>query len=69
MVNFPFRLHYFDYTDGTRQYNIWGLTASILIRIASIVFDREPAFTEFHPAITSYREILVEMLKRNLFVL
>jgi hypothetical protein len=51
-----------------RQYTIWGLTASILVRVASIVFNRKPAFEEFHPTIPTYREILVEMLKRNLLV-
>jgi 8-oxo-dGTP pyrophosphatase MutT (NUDIX family) len=36
------RVHYFDY-DGRV---IWGLTAAILIRVASRVYGREPEFQE-----------------------
>ena len=68
MASLPFRLHYFEYGDGARRFTIWGLTASVLIRIARILFDRKPAFDEFHLTNTNYREILIEMLKRNLLV-
>jgi len=36
------RVHYFDYKGRV----IWGLTAAILIRVASRVYGREPAFQE-----------------------
>jgi len=36
------RVHYFDYQGKV----IWGLTAAILIRVASVVYGREPAFQE-----------------------
>lgn len=44
----PYTIHYFDYqADNGRRYLIWGLTAAILIRAASIVLERSPNFQEF----------------------
>ncbi|KAF8110232.1 hypothetical protein N665_0086s0069 [Sinapis alba] len=37
-------LHFFDYNTGDKDYVIWGLTAVILIRAASVVYQRPPAF-------------------------
>ncbi|THG09082.1 hypothetical protein TEA_016786 [Camellia sinensis var. sinensis] len=43
-------IHYFDYeTDSKKKYVIWGLTAGILIRAASVVYQRPPAFIEQNP--------------------
>ncbi|XP_065877699.1 nudix hydrolase 15, mitochondrial-like isoform X2 [Euphorbia lathyris] len=42
-------LHFFDYESGTRSYVIWALTAGILIKAASIVYQRPPAFSEQRP--------------------
>jgi coenzyme A diphosphatase NUDT7 len=42
-------LHFFDYTKDDTKYSIWGLTAAILIRAASVVYQRSPSFTEQHP--------------------
>ncbi|XP_071720194.1 nudix hydrolase 15, mitochondrial-like [Rutidosis leptorrhynchoides] len=42
-------IHYFDYETGGKKYLIWGLTAGILIRAASIVYQRSPAFLEQLP--------------------
>ncbi|WCJ27152.1 hypothetical protein M5689_008920 [Euphorbia peplus] len=42
-------LHHFDYQSGTRKYLIWALTAGILIQVASIVYQRPPAFSEQRP--------------------
>nr|GME11997.1 nudix hydrolase 15, mitochondrial-like [Ipomoea batatas] len=42
-------LHFFDYEIGDKKYLIWGLTAGILIRAASVVYQRPPAFTEQNP--------------------
>ncbi|CAJ1939224.1 unnamed protein product [Sphenostylis stenocarpa] len=42
-------LHFFDYGAGHKKYLIWGLTAGILIRAASVVYQRPPAFLEQNP--------------------
>ncbi|CAN7133578.1 unnamed protein product [Brassica rapa subsp. narinosa] len=42
-------IHYFDYRTGDKDYTIWGLTAGILIRAASVTYQRPPAFIEQCP--------------------
>ncbi|KAF9683644.1 hypothetical protein SADUNF_Sadunf04G0035300 [Salix dunnii] len=42
-------LHFFDYQSGSKMYTIWAITASILIRAASVVYQRPPAFQERKP--------------------
>ncbi|KAA8515162.1 hypothetical protein F0562_018341 [Nyssa sinensis] len=42
-------LHYFDYETNNKTYVIWGLTAGILIRAASVVYQRPPGFLEQNP--------------------
>ncbi|MED6183651.1 Nudix hydrolase 15, mitochondrial [Stylosanthes scabra] len=42
-------IHYYDYETEHKNYLIWGLTAGVLIRAASVVYKREPAFTEQNP--------------------
>ncbi|KAJ4981990.1 hypothetical protein NE237_032827 [Protea cynaroides] len=42
-------IHFFDYTTEDKKYMIWGLTAGILIRAASVVYQRPPAFVEQTP--------------------
>ncbi|KAH0883116.1 hypothetical protein HID58_059212, partial [Brassica napus] len=42
-------LHFFDYSTEDKDYVIWGLTARILIRVASLVYQRPPAFVERIP--------------------
>lgn len=42
-------IHYFDYETDNKKYLIWGLTAGILIRAASVVYQREPPFVEQNP--------------------
>ncbi|XP_022715791.1 nudix hydrolase 15, mitochondrial-like isoform X2 [Durio zibethinus] len=42
-------VHFFDYEIGNKKYLIWGLTAGILIRAASVVYQRPPAFLEQSP--------------------
>ncbi|KAK1426468.1 hypothetical protein QVD17_15142 [Tagetes erecta] len=44
-------IHYFNYETGGKKYMIWGLTAGILIRAASVVYQRPPAFLEQIPKI------------------
>lgn len=39
-----YRIHSFDYKQGGEHYVIWGLTASMLIRVAELAFGRAPAF-------------------------
>lgn len=42
-------IHYFDYEMENKKYLIWGLTAGILIRAASVVYEQPPAFLEQNP--------------------
>ncbi|KAK1284887.1 hypothetical protein QJS10_CPB20g01961 [Acorus calamus] len=42
-------VHYFDYETEDKKFLIWGLTAGILIRAASVVYQRPPAFPEQNP--------------------
>lgn len=42
-------IHLFDYEMEHKKFLIWGLTAGILIRAASLVFQRPPAFMEQNP--------------------
>ncbi|XP_047307976.1 nudix hydrolase 15, mitochondrial-like [Impatiens glandulifera] len=44
-------IHYFDYEsdDGKKKYVIWGLTAGVLIRAASLVYQTSPPFLEQNP--------------------
>lgn len=42
-------IHLFDYEMDNKKYLIWGLTAGILIRAASVVYKRPPAFLEQNP--------------------
>jgi len=44
-----FLVHYFDYETENKQFLIWGLTASILIRAASVVYRQPPSFPEQKP--------------------
>lgn len=42
-------LHFFDYKTEDNMYVIWALTAGILIKAASIVYQRSPDFLEQKP--------------------
>ncbi|XP_010277725.1 PREDICTED: nudix hydrolase 15, mitochondrial-like [Nelumbo nucifera] len=42
-------IHFFDYETENKKFIIWGLTAGILIRAASIVYQRPPPFLEQNP--------------------
>jgi len=42
-------LHRFDYQTADKKYEIFALTAGILIRTASVVYQRPPAFAERCP--------------------
>ncbi|KAL2588921.1 hypothetical protein AAZV13_13G199300 [Glycine max] len=44
-------VHYFDYEDGNNKYVIWAITAAILIRAATLLLQRPPAFLEQRPKI------------------
>ncbi|KAK3010420.1 hypothetical protein RJ639_012313 [Escallonia herrerae] len=46
-------VHYFDHEGDDKKYLIWGLTAGILIRAASVVYQRPPAFVEQNPTFKS----------------
>ncbi|KAA8517742.1 hypothetical protein F0562_015199 [Nyssa sinensis] len=42
-------LHLFDYESEQGAFLIWGLTASILIRAATVIYQRPPSFTHHLP--------------------
>jgi hypothetical protein len=42
-------VHFFDYETENKKYLIWGLTAGILIKAASVVLQQPPAFVEQNP--------------------
>ncbi|KAL4367351.1 hypothetical protein GQ457_05G034490 [Hibiscus cannabinus] len=43
-------MHTFEYeAENKKKYIIWGLTAGVLIRAASLVYQRPPAFLEQNP--------------------
>ncbi|XP_071935135.1 nudix hydrolase 15, mitochondrial-like [Coffea arabica] len=42
-------IHFFDYEMDGKNYLVWGLTAGILIRAASVVYQRPPTFLEQNP--------------------
>ncbi|CAK7350458.1 unnamed protein product [Dovyalis caffra] len=44
-----FLCHFFDYQSGEKSYMIWAFTAAILIRVATIFYQRPPAFLERRP--------------------
>lgn len=51
-------IHYFDYeTDNNKKFVIWGLTAGILIRAASVVYQRPPPFLEQNPHFKVLRDL------------
>ncbi|XP_056175554.1 nudix hydrolase 11-like isoform X2 [Syzygium oleosum] len=48
-VGEKYLLHHFDYQTADKKYVIFALTAGTLIKIASVVYQRPPAFTERCP--------------------
>ncbi|GMN43610.1 hypothetical protein TIFTF001_012815 [Ficus carica] len=42
-------LHFFDYEADNKKFVIWALTAGILIKTASVVYERPPEFLERRP--------------------
>lgn len=42
-------LHYFDYETDDKKFVIWALTAGILIKAATVVYQRQPLFAERCP--------------------
>ena len=51
-----------------REFVIWGLTASILVRVACVVYGRRAPFGEFHPEAPNYPTVLADLAKRRLFL-
>lgn len=43
---YTYKLHFFDHEADNQKFLIWGLTAAILIRCASVIYRRLPAFEE-----------------------
>ncbi|KAG8385477.1 hypothetical protein BUALT_Bualt03G0049400 [Buddleja alternifolia] len=48
-MGYKYLLHFFDYQAENKSYVIWALTAAILIKTASVVYQRPPAFQERRP--------------------
>ncbi|KAI9121597.1 hypothetical protein K1719_008630 [Acacia pycnantha] len=44
-------IHFFDYKVDNKKYVIWAITAAMLIRAASLIYQRPPAFLELRPSI------------------
>ncbi|KAM7500729.1 hypothetical protein LguiA_025143 [Lonicera macranthoides] len=42
-------IHFFDYETDGKKFVIWGLTAGILIRAASVIYQRPTPFVEQNP--------------------
>ncbi|MBA0811998.1 hypothetical protein Gohar_025997, partial [Gossypium harknessii] len=57
MMGEKYLLHFFDYETENKKYLIWGLTAGILIRAASVVYQRPPAFLEQSPKYEFLRDV------------
>ena len=58
-----------DGSDGSgAEFVIWGLTASILVRVACVVYGRRAPFGEFHPEAPNYPTVLADLAKRRLFL-
>jgi len=51
------RLHFFKWQQDGRSFNIWGLTAGILIAVARRIFDRSAEFAETTPGQPDYTDI------------
>ncbi|KAL5575300.1 hypothetical protein UlMin_016999 [Ulmus minor] len=49
-----FLCNFFDFETNNKKYVIWALNAEILIRAASIVYQRPPAFVERSPKFWSF---------------
>ncbi|XP_020596325.1 nudix hydrolase 15, mitochondrial-like, partial [Phalaenopsis equestris] len=47
-------MHYFGYETDNRKFVIWGLTSSILIYAASVVYQRQPFFPGTKPDYVHY---------------
>ncbi|PON99101.1 Dihydroneopterin triphosphate diphosphatase [Trema orientale] len=50
-------IHFFDYETEKEKYVIWGFTAGILIRAASVVYQRPSPFLEQNPAFKCPEEL------------
>ncbi|KAF8402602.1 hypothetical protein HHK36_010690 [Tetracentron sinense] len=48
-MDWKYILHLFDFESEQGTFLIWGLTASILIRAASVVYERSPSFKQHLP--------------------
>ncbi|GLT80052.1 hypothetical protein SLA2020_515150 [Shorea laevis] len=57
-------VHFFDYEFDDKKYVIWGLTAGVLIRAASVVYQRPPAFVEQNPKFKFPREVSKDTVMR-----
>nr|ABK22221.1 unknown [Picea sitchensis] len=48
-MGFNYTDHYFDFQTENMKFLIWGITARILVRAASVIYQRQPSFSEVVP--------------------
>ncbi|KAI4371027.1 hypothetical protein MLD38_019304 [Melastoma candidum] len=58
-------VHFFDYEFENKKFVIWGVTSAILIRAASVVYQRPPAFLEQNPEFKNNDETLRRYLVKS----
>uniref|UniRef100_A0A0C9QM83 TSA: Wollemia nobilis Ref_Wollemi_Transcript_25006_1103 transcribed RNA sequence n=1 Tax=Wollemia nobilis TaxID=56998 RepID=A0A0C9QM83_9CONI len=56
-MGFNYTVHHFDFETENKKFLIWGLTAGILVRAASIVYQKPPEFEEMLPNFEAIRNI------------
>lgn len=53
-MGWKYGLHIFDYELEQEEFMIWGLTATILIKAASLIYQRSPPF---QPSLPDFQTI------------
>ncbi|XP_030465971.1 nudix hydrolase 15, mitochondrial-like isoform X2 [Syzygium oleosum] len=66
-LGWKYILHVFDYQPERETFCICGLTARILIRVASVVFQRPPSF-DLHTPDFRQLQLVLEDIRQNLKV-
>jgi coenzyme A diphosphatase NUDT7 len=50
-LGYVFPIHYFDYEADQQKFVIWGLTAAILMKCASIIYEQPRRLNELQQTI------------------
>lgn len=63
-------LHHFDFeTSKQGVFPICGLTASILIRAASVIFQRSPCFNQHHHHLPDFQQLQRALIEQQLSII